>query len=292
MFETKKTDVTVKKDKTAFAKAAFSVFCERKAFAASVLSTEGTSKGFFAAGSAKSGSFTFTVAGCAKRWTIKMNDWHTLYRFKSTVLNRLCTVFFCLFFIPVTLTGEEPSSADFPRSEQVMIEDFEKEGSQWKLSYRTTITGSVYGLSRLESLLQRPGSQNRYMLITYSGPGAHPVRISPSQPVFMKGFVHCVQFELYGRNRPDQVFLHLEDIEGNRIRTGGESLQFAGWKTVSIDLPGTLKRRPVQPHLQAGLILTGLEIRSGSRKVSSMEYEIDDIRYLARPYFKVPELRL
>lgn len=283
--------MTVKENKPVSAKTTGTTRIRLKANRTTVFKIQPAFNGSFGASVTKTclRPLFFTIT--AFRRAVELIKTHQYIRSKeSASAHFFFTTISLLFCASMSTLFAQEQTQKIPPLRTILIENFETEDSKWKLQYRETITGTVYGVSEIDALLNVPGkSSGRYLLITYRGPGAHPVRILPPRPIFLSG--NCLSLELmvYGRNRKDLLFALIEDIDGKRFRLSPVSLDFSGWQKVEITLPATYKRRPAITGQRAGLTFVGLEIKSYKKDLDTLEYEIDQIQYRTRDYFIMPE---
>ena len=112
------------------------------------------------------------------------------------------------------------------------------------------------------------GEENRYMLgakVEYFRTGYPYFSITPPRPVKIPGYTKEISVWVAGRNHNNAMSFYIYDINGKQQSIGNVSLNFVGWKNVTVQVPASVKQEDFRGQREQGISFMGIFIKVDPR---------------------------
>lgn len=96
---------------------------------------------------------------------------------------------------------------------------------------------------------------------SYFKRGATTISIEPSRPLEVPGIVKTLSVWVVGRNFNHQLSVVIADYYGNRMVLPMGTLNFSGWKQLTVAVPPGIRQRSAHYNQQTGIQVLGFVIR-------------------------------
>jgi hypothetical protein len=132
-----------------------------------------------------------------------------------------------------------------------------------------------------------PGPDERVLglRVNFHRRGATDMTFRSVRPLPVEGIVKAVSVWVAGRNAPHRLFLIVRDFNGNLRELEMGSLDFAGWRQMSVAIPPTIVQQDPFADDRAGMSIEGFRVAfSLADTAGSYFIYFDDLRALADLY--------
>ena len=109
--------------------------------------------------------------------------------------------------------------------------------------------------------------------------GATTISIEPSRPLAVPGIVKTLSVWVVGRNFNHRLSVVVSDYFGNRMVLNMGTLNFSGWKKLTVAVPPGIRQRSAHYHTETGLQILGFVIEPAMMEAFGTYYVyLDDMR--------------
>ncbi len=131
--------------------------------------------------------------------------------------------------------------------------------------------GLVFSMRRMGRPLEVPdtdpndGTKNEYVLgvkIAFNQRAQANVSMRPPKPIKIPGITKALSMWVCGRSFRHRLYVHLIDYKGDEMMVNLGLLDFAGWKKISIPVPGTIKQEEYHNLEWRGVSFSGMTIQT------------------------------
>ena len=205
-----------------------------------------------------------------------------------------------IFTIPVILTAQEQDLQNLQigvdTAQQLLadipidhLEDADEWQGQMPIDQGVIITMRRKGRPLdLPAVDPKDGTKNQYVLaakVAFNQRGYAEFYLAPPTPIKIPGITKAISMWVCGRSFRHHLFIHLLDYKGDRVVLDMGTLDFVGWKKLSIAIPSTIKQNDYHNTEWRGLSFAGISVKCDPEETYGVYYiYIDEIRAITDIY--------
>ncbi len=186
--------------------------------------------------------------------------------------------------------GNDTSTADFQKLQEIQVSTM-SDPSYWQARMnsddgRITLRSFEGGPSDrvpLEGDENDAETANRVLgaRINFVRRSRSQFTIKPVRPFYVEGVTKVVSVWVAGRNAAHELQLVVRDFNGNRRVLSMGTLDFSGWKQMSVSIPENIVQTDTHYPDRAGMIIDGFIVRNNLVETSGTFFVyLDDLRAL------------
>ena len=183
----------------------------------------------------------------------------------------ILTVAFLLFAQDAAEQTEEEGGNNFVTESMTnfIIDNFE---------FANTWQGAMPRDYGLVNIIRREGGpsdvvaegeeENKYILgvkVEYFKTGYPWFSVTPPRPIKIPGYTKEISVWVAGRNHNNSMSFYIYDINGKPQSIGNVSLNFMGWKNVTVQVPANVKQEDFRGQIEQGISFMGIFIKVDPR---------------------------
>lgn len=182
-------------------------------------------------------------------------------RLSILIIMSCLTVAFLLFAQEAAQSGDNNFTTEAMTN--FLIDDFEF-ANTWQASMPRDL--GVVSIVRREggpADVVSEGENNKYILgvkVEYFRSGYPWFSLTPPRPVQIPGYTKDLSVWVAGRNHNNRLSFYIYDIYGTVHKIGNESLNFLGWKNITVQVSPSIPQEDFRGQYEQGVRFMGLRI--------------------------------
>jgi len=134
----------------------------------------------------------------------------------------------------------------------------------------------------------KDGTNNQYVLaakVAFTQRGYAGFYLAPPTPIKIPGITKAITMWVCGRSFRHRLYIHLLDYTGKKLSLDMGTLDFVGWKKLSIAIPSTINQNDYHNTEWRGLSFAGISVECDPEETYGVYYiYIDEIRAISDIY--------
>lgn len=132
------------------------------------------------------------------------------------------------------------------------------------------------------------GTKNEYVMgvkVAFNQRGYAKFTVTPSRPIKIPGITKAISVWVAGRSFRHRLYVNVLDFKGNEMLLYMGTLDFAGWKQVSVVVPASIGQHNYHNPDWRGISLTGFTVRTDPEESYGIYYlYFDELRAVTDIY--------